>query len=101
MIYNFFKENAVRILYRHQNPELMKLYLTNGNESIPIVIIIIDQDNNIINHWGPRTKYGTALLLKHKNDPDNFPKEVFHSELHDYYDNNKGHDIINEILSLV
>lgn len=99
-INKFFEEkNAVKILYRDQNPDLMKLFLTNGNESVPIVILL-DEKNDIITHWGPRTKYGTSLLLKYKNDPENFSKEIFHSKLHTYYDNNKGYDIINEIISL-
>ena len=101
IINTFFKtKTPVKILYRDENPDLMQRFLTNGNKSIPIVIFF-DEHNKVISHWGPRTKYGSELLSKHKNDNRNFQKELFLSELHTYYQNNKGVDIIDEIISLL
>lgn len=101
VIKKFFEEkNAVKILYRDENPDLMKLFLTSGSESVPIVIIL-DVKSDIICHWGPRTAFGFELLAKYKNDPEKFPKEMFLSELQEYYETNKGFDIIDEIVSLL
>lgn len=96
----FDKKNKLRIIYRDKNQDLMQRFLTNGNQAVPIVIFL-DKKYNMITYWGPRTKYGTELLLKYKSDPKNFPKEVFLSQLHQYYDDNKGMDIIEEITSLL
>lgn len=101
VIKKFFEEkNAVKILYRDENPDLMKLFLTNGSESVPIVIIL-DEKSDIISHWGPRTQQGIELLSKFKKDPENFTREIFLSELQEYYESNKGFDIIDEIVSLL
>lgn len=96
----FEKKNVVKILYRDENPDLMKLFLTNGSESIPIVIIL-DEKSDIISHWGPRTRHGIELLSKFKKDPQKFPREIFLSELQEYYNTNKGFDIVDEIVSLL
>lgn len=96
----FSGKNAVKIVSRNENPDLMNRFLTNGNEAIPIVIFL-DQKNNLINTWGPRTKFGTELFLKYKKDPENYSRETFLSDLQNYYNSNKGHDIINEIISLL
>lgn len=96
----FHGKNHIKILYRDENPDLISQFLTNGNKAVPIVIFL-DEENRSIVHWGPRTKYGTQLLLQHKTDPEHFSKEAFLSELHNYYDHNKGKDIIEEILSLL
>lgn len=96
----FGNKNPVKIVFRDENPKLMQKFLTNGNEAIPI-IIFISEENDVISHWGPRTKAGKEILLKHKKSLENFDKDSFLSELHNYYDTNKGYDIMNEILSIL
>lgn len=101
VVQKFFENKTpVRIILRDETPDLMKMFLTNGNSAIPIVIFI-NENNKIIAHWGPRTKFGKEILSNHKKDPKKFKKEDFLSDLHNYYDNNKGYDIINEILSIL
>ena len=100
VVAHFFQgHNEVKITYRDQN-DLIDQFLTNGGKSIPIVIIL-DENNNVINHWGPRPEYGNILLAKYKEDPENYTKEQFHNDLQVYYSKNKGQDIIKEILSLI
>jgi hypothetical protein len=101
VIKQFFGDKIpLKILYRDENPDLMKLFLTNGNEAVPIVIFL-DDSCNIISHWGPRTKHGLKLLAKFKNDPESYPKEIFLKHLHEYYEENKGFDIVEEILEIL
>lgn len=101
VIAKYFEErNSVKIVYRDESTNLMRQFRTNGNEAIPI-IIILDQENKITGYWGPRTKRGTEILLKHKKNIDKFSKEDFLAELHQYYDSNKGVDIIDELLLIL
>ncbi|SIQ23740.1 Thioredoxin [Chryseobacterium sp. RU37D] len=96
----FGDKNPIRILYRDENPDLMQLFLTNGNEAVPIVLFL-DSNCNLITHWGPRTKHGVELLEKFKSDPENYPREYFLKDLHEYYDHNNGFDIVEEILEIL
>lgn len=92
--------NEVRLAYRDQNPELIDQFLTNGTRSIPIVVIL-DENEEVIAHWGPRPAYGIELLKKHKADPEAYPKSQFYNDLQVYYAKNRGLDVINEILDLI
>ncbi|MDO4763225.1 MAG: thioredoxin family protein [Flavobacteriaceae bacterium] len=97
----FFKgKNEVRVIYRDENPELIDQFLTNGTRSIPIVVILNENDE-VITHWGPRPAYGTELLKKHKANPEEYPKPQFYNDLQLYYAKNRGFDVINEILELI
>lgn len=100
VVMKFFEQFEVKISYRDQEPSLIDNYLTNGGKSIPIVIFM-DEDFNEIAHWGPRPKHGTELLEKHKADPENFPKDRFYVELQTYYAKNRGFDTIEELLELL
>ena len=100
VVVKFFEQFEVKISYRDQEPSLIDSYLTNGGKSIPIVIFL-DEDFNEIAHWGPRPKHGTELLNKHKANPEEFPKEKFYVELQTYYAKNRGFDTIEELLELL
>ena len=95
----FSPTNEVRITYRDQN-DLIDGYLTNGGKSIPI-ILILDENDTVIAHWGPRPEAGMDLLAKHKANPENYTKDDFHNELQVYYTKNKGKDIIEELLEKI
>lgn len=97
----FFEgKNEVRIVYRDQNPDLIDQFLTNGTRSIPIVVVL-DENEEVIAHWGPRPAYGTELLHKYKANPEEYPKEQFYNDLQVYYAKNRGKDVIDEILALI
>ena len=97
VIHQFFQErNEVKITYRDEN-DLIESYLTNGAKSIPIVLIL-NESNEVISHWGPRPKFGMELLKKHKGNPENYNSDEFHNDLQVYYSKNKGKDIIEELL---
>jgi hypothetical protein len=59
---------TVRLLLRDENPELMDAYLTNGGRSIP-KLIAVDDDFNELFTWGPRPAGAQALLLEYKANP--------------------------------
>ncbi|MDH6250925.1 hypothetical protein M2347_000652 [Chryseobacterium sp. H1D6B] len=96
----FENQNEVKIFLRDSDPSLINQFLTNGTQSIPKVIIL-DNEFNVKNSWGPRPKYGRDLLSKHKADPEAYPKDEFYNDLQIYYARNRGIDAIQEILELL
>lgn len=97
----FFEgKNEVKIVYRDEYPELIDEFLTNGTRSIPIVLIL-DENCNVVTHWGPRPKPGIELFKKFKADPEAYPKEQFYNDIQVYYAKNKGKDTIQEIIELL
>lgn len=98
-----FFQNAgvdVKVFLRDSDQSLINQYLTNGTQSIPIVLIL-DENFNVVNHWGPRPKYGMELLKKFKENPETYPREEFYNDLQVYYAKNRGKDAIHEILNLI
>lgn len=97
----FFEgENAVKIFLRDNDTTLIDQFLTNGTQSIPKVLIL-DENFELKNSWGPRPKHGNELLLKYKTDPENYTKDQFYNDLQIYYSRNRGKDVIQEILELL
>ncbi|MEY8761720.1 thioredoxin family protein [Chryseobacterium tongliaoense] len=97
----FFEgRNEVKIFLRDSDTSLIDQFLTNGTQSIP-KIIILDNDFNVKNSWGPRPKYGKELLMKYKADPEGYPKDTFYNDLQIYYAKNRGKDAVQEILELL
>lgn len=85
---------------RDENLELMEKYKTNGAASIPI-IIGVNEENEEAFRFGPRPQAGMEMLARFKSNPDTYSADDFHEDLQKYYNNNKGEDIVNEILDLI
>ncbi|KQS89298.1 thioredoxin family protein [Chryseobacterium sp. Leaf394] len=96
----FDGKNEVKIFLRDSDKSLINQFLTNGTESIPKVLIL-NEDFNVKNSWGPRPKFGHELLLKFKADPEAYPRETFYNDLQLYYAKNRGKDAVAEILELL
>ena len=97
----FFEgHNEVRIFLRDEDTSLIDQILTNGTQSIPIVIVL-NEKYETVGHWGPRPAFGTELLAKFKADPEDYSREQFYNDLQVYYAKNRGKDAISEILDLI
>ncbi len=88
---------SLRILRRDEHPELMNRYLTNGARSIPIVIVL-DQDFQEIGHWGPRPAELQAWVMEHKAT---MPKEERYKEVRRWYARDHGESTIREVSALL
>ncbi len=88
-----------RIVYRDQNHDLINQYLTNGTQSIPIVVGIDVSTGKEKFHWGPRPQFGMQLLSDMKNGT--ISKEQFYIDLQKAYNKDKGASIFNELLKLI
>ncbi|MCB0464279.1 MAG: thioredoxin family protein, partial [Aequorivita sp.] len=89
----------LKIVLRDEKPELMDAFLTNGSRSIPVVIML-DENFNVIQTWGPRSKAATKLVSDYKihfGKIDNTFKEM----LQIWYNNDKGVSIVTDISTLV
>ena len=99
ILHRFFEPSlSMRIIMRDEHPQLMANYLTNGSQSIPIVLVL-DENYQAIAQWGPRPKATDVILHDFKQNHQD--KELFLKEIQQYYNKNKGVDIVDEILELL
>ncbi len=89
----------LKIVLRDENEELMNEFLTNGGKAIP-KLIVIDDNLNLINHWGPRPEPAKKLIADYKAKTG-VVDEPIKIELQKWYLNDKGHTIQNEIVELL
>ncbi|MDT0678465.1 thioredoxin family protein [Autumnicola musiva] len=93
------KNIELKIILRDENPELMDAFLTKGSRSIP-KFIILDENLQVINHWGPRSKAATKVLNDYIQEHGQMDEQL-KTELQLWYNKNKGEAILNEIQELV
>ena len=87
----------MRLVQREENPELMNSHLTNGSRSVP-VLIILDEDYNELAWWGPRPKEIQDWVMSEgmKLEP-----QVRYKETRRLYARARGRTIIGEFLDLM
>lgn len=78
----------LKLVLRDENLELMDLFLTNGGKSIP-KLIILDQDNNVLNTWGPRPNVATKMVAEYKAEHGALDAQ-FKQDLQVWYNKDKG-----------
>jgi hypothetical protein len=88
----------MRLVLRDEHPELMRLYLTEGAKSIPI--LIRENSQEIISHWGPRPAFAQEMLRAYKNSPSMSYVE-FSEKLHGWYARDKGLSFAKEIAAFL
>ncbi|HTO14890.1 MAG TPA: thioredoxin family protein [Edaphocola sp.] len=90
----------LRIVLRDENPEIIDQYLTNGTKSIP-VLVAFDKDKHQVFRWGPRPVAAQELMNDWKADPRDRDFEAFELEMHQWYTQNKGKDLEQELLKII
>lgn len=89
----------LKIVLRDENEELMNQHLTNGNKSIP-KIIIIDKENKVITSWGPRPSIATKMVLDYKEQNGSLDTN-FKKDLQIWYNKNKGANTLDDLVELL
>jgi hypothetical protein len=84
----------LRIILRDENPEVMDQYLTNGTRSIPIVIAL-DDDFQEIGHWGPRPAQLQAWVMANRAT---IPKAELYPQVRKWYARDRGETTLREVL---
>jgi hypothetical protein len=84
----------LRVILRDQNPEVMNQYLTNGSRSIPIVIVL-DEEFQELGHWGPRPSELQAWVMANRGT---MPKTELYPQVRKWYARNRGETTLREVL---
>jgi hypothetical protein len=86
----------LRILRRDENPEVMNHYLTNGSRSIPIVIAL-DEEFQEVGHWGPRPRELQAWVMANR---PLVPKAELYPKVRQWYARDRGETTLREVLEM-
>jgi hypothetical protein len=84
----------LRIIDRDANPEVMDRYLTNGSRSIPI-IIALDENFQELGHWGPRPTELQAWVMTNRAT---MPKPELYPLVRKWYARDRGETTLREVL---
>jgi hypothetical protein len=85
----------LRVIARDQNLDLMDQYLTNGARSIPIVIALNDEFEEV-GHWGPRPSQLQAWVMANRGTT---PKAELYPEVRKWYARDRGETTLREVLA--
>jgi hypothetical protein len=91
---------SLKLVFRDEHPELMDRFLTNGGKSIPKLIMINNDTNEVNNTFGPRPSEATAMVEEFKSTHGSLTDE-FKAQLQAWYNKNKGENIIEDLLVLL
>ena len=89
----------LKIVFRDENELLMNLFLTNGNKSIPKLIILDKNSLEVNGDWGPRPK-GAIDLVQNYKDKFGIIDDTIKAELQMWYLHDKGLSTQKEIAEL-
>lgn len=90
----------LKIVLRDENPELMDEFLTDGNKSIPKLIMFDDMTKEVLNSYGSRPKELTQIAADYKLKHGKLTPE-FKEDIQKWYNKNKGQAIITDMLELL
>jgi len=89
----------LKIILRDENEALMNEFLTNGGKAIP-KLIILDEENNVLNTWGPRPFDAAKLVSDYKKEHGVIDAEI-KKNLQMWYNKDKGVSTMSELMELV
>lgn len=87
----------LRVLGRNGNSDLMDAHLTQGSRSIPVVIVL-DEDFEEVGWWGPRPAELQAWV---RSEGVLMPKEERYKEVRRWYARDRGETTLREIVQLL
>ncbi|WP_041650368.1 thioredoxin family protein [Marivirga tractuosa] len=89
----------LRFIMRDEHPEIMDQYLTNGAKSIPI-LVMMDENFQDLAVWGPRPEPVQKMVMAAKEKPD-LDQPKFIESIHKWYAVDKSQTISNEFKQLL
>jgi hypothetical protein len=85
----------LKIILRDANPEVMDQYLTNGARSIPVVIAL-DENFQELEHWGPRPSELQSWVMANRAT---MPKAELYPKVRTWYARDRGETTLREVLA--
>ena len=89
----------LKIVFRDENEDLINQFLTNGAKSIP-KLIILNENLEVINHWGPRPEAAKNLIIDYKAQ-HGIVDEPAKIALQKWYLDDKGISTQKEIVAML
>jgi hypothetical protein len=86
----------LRIVKRDEHLDLMDQYLTNGSRSIPIVIVL-DEQFQELGHWGPRPSVLQSWVMANRLTT---PKTELYPQVRSWYARDRGESTLRELLAI-
>jgi hypothetical protein len=84
----------LRVILRDEHPEVMNQFLTNGSRSIPIVIAL-NENFEEIGHWGPRPSQLQTWVMTNKGI---MPKTELYPQVRKWFARDRGQTTLKEVL---
>lgn len=105
VIYKWVKEQKninLRILFREKNIDIMNMYLTNGAQAIPKVVLF-DGDWQEVGSWGPRPKHIQDYFEQHRDriKSGEIDKSDVHKKMRQLYAKDRGKSILSELITIL
>lgn len=91
---------TLKIVFRDENDALMQEFLTNGARSIPKLIVLNAESNEVVAAWGPRPE-AAARLIKEFKAKYGVVNEEAKTALQKWYLNDKGISTMEELVKLM
>lgn len=92
---------TLKLIFRDENPEFMDGFLTNGSRSIPKLVCMNGEENEIIGTWGPRPSAIQAMVVEYKKNNPGVTHEEFVKNLHLWYARDKTKALQDDFVSLL
>ncbi|NVJ89761.1 MAG: thioredoxin family protein [Flavobacteriaceae bacterium] len=93
------KNVDLKLVLRDDNLELMDLYLTNGGRSIPKLIALNEELNELFT-WGPRPSVAVQMVNDYK-EKHGVLDASFKQDLQVWYNKNKGINLQEDFIKLL
>lgn len=90
----------LKVVLRDENDELMNQFLTDGNKSIPKLIVIENESKKVVSSWGPRSEKASRMIREYKEKHGKVDDKI-KKDLQVWYNQDKGKQIEKEIVSLL
>lgn len=97
---NFTPNIDLKLVLRDENLELMDAFLTQGSLSIPKLIVLDNETEEVVADWGPRPSVATQLVKDYKAEYGELSPE-FKKDLQVWYNKDKSQNIIEDLAELI
>ncbi|MCP4884414.1 MAG: thioredoxin family protein [Flavobacteriales bacterium] len=90
----------LKVVLRDENEELMNQFLTNGNKSIPKLIVVDNDSNEVVGSWGPRSAKASKMVVDYKEKYGKIDAKL-KTDLQNWYNEDRGMHIEMEMVELI
>ena len=94
------KNISLKVVMRDENEALINQFLTNGSKSIPKLIMLDDDSNEVISSYGPRPNLATQLVNDFKEKHGQLTPE-FKQDLQVWYNKDKGQSTLEDLTEML